>query len=233
MPRQGGRAGGQGALSTANVVALTGGIGSGKSTLGRLLQARGATFSQADSHARAVLDHDPGARMALRSRFGSAVFLPDDKIDRAGLAKIVFSDPDALAALESIVHPRVWETLVPEVLSAMEVAPLVVVELPLLAERGLPEPQPFPIDGVIVVEAPPEVTRLRLRARGMSDPDISARFSKQASSAQRRAIAGYIVDNAGELGSLEAQAEQVWQWATSKQRRTSPPWSSPFPKSGQ
>ena len=171
--------------------------------------------------------------MALRSRFGSAVFLPDDKIDRAGLAKIVFSDPDALAALESIVHPRVWETLVPEVLSAMEVAPLVVVELPLLAERGLPEPQPFPIDGVIVVEAPPEVTRLRLRARGMSDPDISARFSKQASSAQRRAIAGYIVDNAGELGSLEAQAEQVWQWATSKQRRTNPPWPSPFPKSGQ
>lgn len=211
----------------ANVVALTGGIGSGKTTLARLLAQRGALLCQADLHARAVLAEDAEARRQVLERFGPKVAGKDGSIDRAALAAVVFSDPAALADLEAIVHPRVWASLVPEVLSAMAVSPLVVVELPLLAERGLPEPLPFPIDAIVVVEASPEVALTRLAERGLSAADASARIAAQASPERRRRLGGYVVRNDAGLDELARQVEPLWTWVRSPERRKERAWPPP------
>ena len=187
-------------------VGLTGGIGSGKSEVAALLQARGAVVVDADELARdAVAPGTPGLA-AVVAEFGSDVLAADGSLDRGRLGRLVFGDPERLATLESIVHPAVARRSA-ELVAAAPPDAVVVYDVPLLVEKGLQDDY----DVVVVVEAR-EQTRLHRLAegRGMSEGDARARMAAQATPEQRRAIADLVLDNDGDLAELERQVERLW-----------------------
>lgn len=186
------------------LVGLTGGIGSGKSTVARLLAERGAVVVDADQAARRVVEPGTPGFDAVVERFGPEVVASDGRLDRPRLAELVFADEQARQDLNAITHPRVGEEMMCQVGEAPPDA-VVVMDVPLLAEsarRGY--------DCVVVVEAPREVRLDRLEARGMDRGDAEARMARQASDAERRAVADHVVDNGGDLAALEAQVDAVW-----------------------
>jgi dephospho-CoA kinase len=160
----------------ALVVGLTGPIGCGKSTVGRLLAELGATVIDADALARHVTDADGAALDEIRARFGASVFTEAGTLDRAGLGRIVFADSGALADLERIVHPRV-RRLVDEALARAERAgdPVVAIEAIKLVEGGLAER----CAEVWLVECAPTSQRERLLGRGMAAQDAEQRVHAQ------------------------------------------------------
>jgi dephospho-CoA kinase len=205
------------------LLGLTGGIGSGKSTVSGLLAKRGAVIVDADAITREL--QAPGAPLlrVLADRFGEEILDSDGALIRPALASLVFSDKDALADLNKIVHPAVamemdrrmkdadatpwWARVLP----FLKRHKVVVLDIPLLAEnprKGL--------SGVIVVDVPVEIAIERLvTIRNMDESDARARIEKQATREARRAIADQVIDNSGDLQSLEAQVETVWRWAVS------------------
>lgn len=187
-------------------IGLTGGIGSGKSTVARLLAARGAVVVDADELAREALA--PGSEGLARvvELFGPDVLGRDGALDRAALAARVFSDPEALARLEAVVHPAVAELTSRRRQAAGERA-VVVHDVPLLVEKGLGDRY----DLVVVVDAPDDVRLARLEARGMSEGDARARMAAQADRETRLAAADVVLANDGDLGRLEAQVEELWE----------------------
>lgn len=189
------------------LVGLTGGIGSGKSTVARMLAERGAAVIDVDEIAREVVEPDRGAFNEVVDRFGDTVVGPDGSLDRGRLAEIVFADQTAREDLNAIVHPRVREEIGRrlEELTA-EDDRLVVLDIPLLAEGGQTEGY----EAIIVVTAPVEVRVERLvRDRKMDPDDARARIAAQASDDDRRAIATHVVDNAGSLEDLQGQVDEV------------------------
>ncbi len=187
-------------------VGLTGGIGSGKSEVARLLAARGAVVVDADEVARDVVRVGEPALAEIRERFGDDVIRPDGTLDRAGLAGIVFPDPDALAALNAIMHPRIAERSAALVESAPEDA-VVVYDMPLLVEQGLEAAY----DVVVVVDCPDEVRLDRLvRLRGLDRDDALARMARQAGREQRLEAADFVIDNGGGLDALVPQIAALW-----------------------
>lgn len=189
------------------LVGLTGGIGSGKSTVADVLAARGAWIVDADAVARAVVEPGSPALAKLVERFGEEILDRDGALDRAELARLAFVDDDSRRDLEAITHPAINV----EFLRRMQAAPsdsIVVCDVPLLAESPQAQARGYPV--VIVVEAPRDERLERLERRGVSRIDAEARMNAQASDEQRRAIATHVIDNSGDLGHLEPQIDELW-----------------------
>jgi dephospho-CoA kinase len=187
------------------MVGLTGGIGSGKSTVAELLRARGAVVVDADAIAREVVEPGMPALAAIAERFGRDVLRPDGSLDRPALAKKAFADEESRKALEAITHPAIGELFLKRVAGAPPDG-VVVHDVPLLVEstRG------YQYGAVIVVEAPREVRLHRLEARGVPRDDAEARMAMQASDEERRKVATWVVDNGGDLAALQKQIDVIW-----------------------
>lgn len=193
------------------VVGLTGGIGSGKSTVAARLAARGAHVIDADAVAREVVAPGEPALGAIAERFGHDLVGPDGALDRAGLAAIVFADDDALAALNAITHPAIArriEVRLAELETSLPGDAVVVVDHPLLVETG----QAHRFDALVVVLAPVDLRVARLETRRGIDPDDArARIAAQASDAERRAVADHVVDNDADLDALGERVDDLWE----------------------
>jgi dephospho-CoA kinase len=190
-------------------VGLTGGIGSGKSTVAARLAAIGATIIDADRLARDAVAPGSPALDAIRARFGDRVFTADGALDRAALGAIVFGDPEARQALNAIVHPEVARRAL-EAKEAAEAtgAAVVVYDVPLLYENGL---APM-FDEVVVVAVPPEVQRARVAARDGAAPEaIEARIAAQWPLADKVARADAVIDNGGTRADTERQVDALWR----------------------
>jgi dephospho-CoA kinase len=189
------------------VVALTGGIGSGKSTVADGLVQRGAVLVDADAIARDVVEPGQPALDALVERFGAGILDAAGRLDRPALAALAFADPDSRAALEAITHPAINA----EFTRRMREAPpdaIVVCDVPLLAESTQARRRGYEL--VIVVEAPRAVRLDRLERRGVPRADAERRMAAQATDDARRALATHIIDNAGDLTTLEGRIDEVW-----------------------
>lgn len=186
-------------------VGLTGGIGSGKSTVAGLLAARGAVVVDADALAREVVEPGRPAFDAVVERFGDDVIGADGALDRAAVAALVFEDDTARADLEAITHPAIGEALLERVAAAPADA-VIVIDVPLLVEKGYRT-----YDLVLVVEAPREKRLERLEKRGVGRADAEARMATQASDEQRRAVADVVIDNSGDQADLVAEVMRAWE----------------------
>ncbi len=190
------------------LVGLTGGIGSGKSTVSAGLAAKGAVVVDADAIVRDVQAPGSPLLLQLAERFGADVIAADGSLDRAAVAGIVFSDPEALKALNAIVHPAVGAEMNRRVLAERDTAHVVVMDIPLLTENPREG-----LQGIIVVDVPADLQVQRLvQFRGFDEADAMARIGKQATRQQRLATASFVVDNSGDLDALAAQIELLWQW---------------------
>ncbi|MDP9329631.1 MAG: dephospho-CoA kinase [Actinomycetota bacterium] len=188
------------------LVGLTGGIGSGKSTVARLLAERGAAVLDADSFARdAVRAGSPGFD-AVVARFGDGLIGSDGELNREALAAIVFADEAARHDLESIVHPEVRRRIGEGISANAGTDTVVVLESPLLIETGADRD----CDVVVVVAAPAETQIDRLTAAGMSETDARARMAAQSTLEEKAAQADVVLDNEGTLDELEAQMDSLW-----------------------
>jgi dephospho-CoA kinase len=186
-------------------VGLTGGLGSGKSTVAALLGEHGAVIIDADVVAREVVQAGTPGFAAVVARFGPGVVGPDGELDRAALARVVFADGAALDELNAIVHPLVGSRSA-ELAAAVPPGAVVVHDIPLLAENGLANR----FDTVVVVEADREIRLARLAERGLTRAEAEARMAAQATDEQRRAIADEIVRNDDDLDSLARQIDRLW-----------------------
>jgi dephospho-CoA kinase len=187
-------------------IGLTGGIGSGKSTVSRLLGEHGAVVVDADVIAREVVAPGTPGLAAIVEAFGPTVLAADGSLDRPGLAAVVFADPEARRRLDGIVHPLV-RARAGELEAAAPADAVVVHDVPLLAETG----QGSSYDLVVVVEADPAVRVARLVQRGLTADDARARIAVQATDEQRRAIADVVLDNSGTPEELAEQVERLWR----------------------
>jgi dephospho-CoA kinase len=191
------------------VIGLTGGIGSGKSTVSALLAAKGAVVVDADAIVRDV--QQPGTPVfdAMVERFGPGVVATDGTLDRAAVADVVFTDPAALADLNAIVHPAVGAEIMTRMEALGATDEVVVLDVPLLVESK----NAYPVAGLVVVDVDPEVAVRRLvEHRAMREDDVRARMSRQASRAERLARADRVIDNSGSVDDLRAQVDDVWEW---------------------
>jgi dephospho-CoA kinase len=188
-------------------VGLTGGIGSGKSEVARLLAGHGAVVIDADDLARRAVAPGTEGLVRVVAEFGPDVLAADGSLDRSKLARVVFADADRLAALNAIVHPYVGRRSA-EIMSEAPTGAVVVYDVPLLVENNLQEHY----DVVVVVEASPEtqVARLTLE-RGMTEPEARSRMAAQADREQRAAVADVIIDNNGDRSALQAQTDAFWE----------------------
>jgi dephospho-CoA kinase len=191
------------------VVGLTGGIGSGKSTVSALLAARGAVIVDADAIVRDVQQPGTPTFTAMVERFGPGIVGPDGSLDREAVADIVFGDPDALADLSRIVHPEVGAEIARRMQELEPTDHVVVLDVPLLVESK----NRYPVAGLLVVDLDPEVAVTRLvAARGMREDDVRARMARQAAREERLARADRVIDNGGTVEELEAQVDAAWTW---------------------
>lgn len=189
------------------MIGLTGGIGSGKSTVAALLAARGALVIDADAIARQVVEPGRPALGALAERFGADIVGPDGRLDRALLARRAFETAEARQDLDAITHPAIAEEFLRQVAAAPAGA-VVVHDVPLLAESATLRADGYA--GVVVVEAPLALRLDRLARRGVPRDDAERRVAQQASDEQRRALATWVLDNSGDLVALEAQIDDLW-----------------------
>ncbi|WCO69072.1 dephospho-CoA kinase [Iamia majanohamensis] len=188
------------------LVGLTGGIGSGKSTVSALLAARGAVVVDADAIVREVQSPGHPVFAAIVERFGEEVRGPDGGLDRQALADRVFGDDEALAALNALVHPAVGEEIARRLEAEAATDHVVVLDVPLLVESGRDD-----MAALVVVDVDPEVAVERLVAhRGMRADDVRARMARQASREDRLARADVVLDNSGDRAALEAQVDALW-----------------------
>jgi dephospho-CoA kinase len=187
-------------------VGLTGGIGSGKSTVSARLAEHGAVVIDADVLAREVVAAGTPGLAEVVAAFGPEMVGPDGELDRAAMGRRVFDDDDARVRLEQIVHPRV-RARAAEIEAAAGADAIVVHDIPLLVETG----QADSFDVVLVVDAPPELqVRRVVEQRGMSEDEARARIAAQAGRDQRLAAADHVLSNDGSLAQLQAAVEQVW-----------------------
>ncbi|MCZ2828217.1 dephospho-CoA kinase [Modestobacter sp. VKM Ac-2986] len=186
-------------------IGLTGGIGSGKSTVAALLAERGAQVVDADRIAREVVEPGTPGLAAVVAEFGDGVLTADGALDRAALASIVFGDPAARARLDGIVHPLV-RARAAELVAAAPPDAVVVQDVPLLVETG----QAGDFDLVLVVQADPGTRVERLVGRGLSAADARARMASQATDEERRAVADVVLHNDGDRVALAEEVDRFW-----------------------
>ncbi len=188
-------------------VGLTGGIGSGKSTVAQRFRDLGAVVIDADLLSRAVVEPGSSGLAAIHARFGDAVLTPDGALDRAALGALVFADGQARKDLEAITHPLIGARTRSLMESAAPEA-IVVHEVPLLAELGMSAA--YHLTVAVGVHDELRVARLT-GARGFSEADARARIATQASDEQRRAAADAWLDNNGTVQALRARVDALWQ----------------------
>ena len=189
------------------LVGLTGGIGSGKTTVARMLEARGAVVFDADLLARdAVEPGTPGYRQVVE-RFGPNVLAPGGDIDREALAAMVFADPAARRDLEAILHPEIRRLFAESTEAYRDTDTVVVFSAPLLVETGM-----HTAFEVLVVVSTPLETQVRrlMRDRGMSESDIRDRIAAQLPLEEKAEAADILIDNDGTLEELETQVDRLW-----------------------
>lgn len=194
------------------LVGLTGGIGSGKSTVARRLAERGLTVIDADQVAREVVEPGEPALADIAARFGDHLVRADGSLDRQGLADVVFVDDEARRDLDRITHPRIAARIA-ERIAALDASwdrpgpPMAVVDHPLLIETG----QVNRFDAVVVVLAPVEERVRRLvEQRGLGEADARARIAAQCTDDDRRAAATHVIDNAGDLDAVLVAADRLY-----------------------
>lgn len=188
------------------LVGLTGGIGSGKSTVSALLAERGALVVDADAIVREV--QAPGTEVfaAIVERFGPAVVAPDGTLDRQAVADLVFTDDAALKDLNAIVHPAVGAEIARRLEEAAGTDRVVILDVPLLVESGRDD-----MAALLVVDVDPDLAVARVVAqRGMREDDVRARIARQASREDRLARATHVIDNSGTRADLAARVDEVW-----------------------
>jgi dephospho-CoA kinase len=190
------------------LLGLTGGIGSGKSSVAQLLSAKGAIVIDSDAIARELQAAGSPLLSQLVDRFGD-VLNEDGSLNRAQLAAIVFPSPENVKALNAIMHPAIGKEMSRRLDEQRDTNNVVILDIPLLVEnprKGL--------SGVLVVDIDYELAVERVvKHRGMDADDVRARISRQSTREQRRAIADRIIDNSGSLEELERQVEDAWHWA--------------------
>jgi dephospho-CoA kinase len=190
------------------LVGLTGGIGSGKSTVSALLAQRGAVILDADAIARDLQRAGQPVLACIVERFGDEMLTPDGELDRPRLAAVVFDDPKALADLNELVHPAVGVELLRRIEAARAADDVVVLDSPLLTVHP-----PTGMAATIVVDTPVETAVDRLvHQRGMTEADARARIASQISREERQATADRVIDNSGDRAALEAQVDELWAW---------------------
>lgn len=194
-------------------VGLTGGVGSGKSTVAALMSTLGATVVDADAIAREVVERGTPGFDSVVAAFGADIVADDGELDRPRLAELVFNDPEARDRLNAIVHPLVG-TRFAEITAAAPTDAIVVYDVPLLVEGELAGG----FDAVVVVETPQDLRLERLAGRGMAESDARARMAAQATDDQRRAVAHEVIVNASSREDLRAQVERVWARLTDRAR---------------
>ncbi len=188
-------------------IALTGGIGSGKSAVARLLAEHGATVVDADKVAREIVEPGQPALEEIVKQFGREALHPDGTLNRPLLAEIVFKDRAQLERLNAITHPRIRERT-RELMDAVPPGSVLVYDMPLLVEQGLTSGW----DLVVVVDAPDEVRVERLvEHRGLAADDARARMAAQATREARNAAADLVIDNSGDLMALRVQVDALWE----------------------
>lgn len=198
------------------LVGLTGGIASGKSTVARLLAERGAAVVDADEIARMVVEPGTEAWSKIVEHFGVEVLLPDQRINRPLLGRIVFEDPTRRALLNEIVHPPVMRVMADRLEELRGTDGVVVCDVPLLVEVGSSEM----FDAVVVVTSGVETQIERLRAqRGLARPDAEARIHAQAATEDKVAVADHVISNDGDMAALEAQVNDLWAKLTDQKAR--------------
>jgi dephospho-CoA kinase len=188
-------------------IGLTGGIGAGKSMVAGRLRELGATIIDADRLAREVVEPGTPGLAGVVAAFGQQVLLPDGRLDRPALGRIVFGDAEKLSRLNAILHPLIGERTLALINAAAPDAVL-VHDIPLLVENGL-------ADGfqlVVVVHAP-ESERIRrlVEDRGMTEEEAVSRIRAQAGDAERRKVADVWIDNSGTPAATLAQVEDCWR----------------------
>lgn len=192
------------------LIALTGGIASGKSTIARRLAEHGAVVIDADALVRELQQPGQPVLAAIAAEFGDGVLTPSGELDRAALGAMVFGDPERLARLNGIVHPAVKAESRRRFRAALDGEPdaVVVYDVPLLAEaRGTGE-----WDRVIVTHAPAEVRIARMiEHRGMTEQDARSRVARQVSDEERLALADVVIDTSGTIDDTLAQADALWR----------------------
>lgn len=198
------------------LVGLTGGIGSGKSTVAKLFADRGAVIVDADVLARAAVEPGTPGLERIVERFGPKVLTDGGEIDRQALAAIVFADEAARRDLEAIVHPEVGRGLLAAIEAHRDSDAVVVFDAPLIVEGGFGDG----LDALVVVTAPREEQVARLvRDRGMAGDEAEARIEAQSSTEEKVARADHVIVNDGSLEGLEAAVGEVWEALRGKSGR--------------
>ncbi|SFR77046.1 dephospho-CoA kinase [Agromyces sp. CF514] len=199
------------------LIGLTGGIASGKSTVARRLYEHGAVHIDADQLARRVVEPGTSTLAAVAEAFGPAVLRPDGSLDRARVGELVFTDDEARAKLNAIVHPAVRELSSRLIAKAEADDPdaVVVYDVPLLVEASVDHPF-----DLIVVTSAPRKTQLRrlVEDRGLDPMQAEARVDAQVANTERLAIADVVIDTDGTLAHTMSQADALWLRVVEEQR---------------
>ena len=189
------------------LVGLTGGIGSGKSTVSGMLAERGAEIIDADHIARQVVMPGTRAWCRIRDHFGPGVLYPDGSIDRQALADLVFGDPAKLTVLNEITHPDIFARIADLLEAHHDRDVVVVLDAALLIEAGLADG----VDVVLVTHSPREIQVERLAARGVGERDAASRIAAQLEPEKRLARADIVIENSGSLEDLGHRVDEVWE----------------------
>jgi dephospho-CoA kinase len=184
-------------------VALTGGIGSGKSLVGEILEELGALVIDSDQLAREVIERGSPGYEEVVNAFGDSI-LSEGQIDRSKLAAVVFKESDLRKKLESIIHPLVREAA-EKLAKKLPSGAILINQIPLLVESDGAKR----FDYVVTVSADEEIRRERLRLRGLKDYEITQRIAAQVSDSQREKIANYIIRNDGSIDELTRAVEAL------------------------
>ena len=188
------------------LIGLTGGIGSGKSTVSAGLVARGAVVVDADAIVHSLQVPGTPVFQAMVERFGAEVVADDGTLNRQAVADVVFGDPEALRDLSQIVHPPVGEEIARRIEQEAATDHVVILDVPLLVEAGRDD-----LAALVVVDLDPEIALRRLvESRGMGEGDVRARMARQVSREERLARADFVVDNSGSPADLRVALDALW-----------------------
>lgn len=194
------------------LLGLTGGIGSGKSTVSAEFARRGAIVIDADLVVRELQSPGGAVLAAMVEHFGDTILSADGTLNRQAVADIVFNDPEQLKALNAIVHPKVGAEIDGRIEAQRDTENVVILDVPLLVESNA-----YETEGIIVVDTDPEIAVERLvESRGFKADDARARMKLQATREERRAVAAFIVPNDGSQEELMTHIDKCWDWIQTK-----------------
>jgi dephospho-CoA kinase len=190
------------------VLGLTGGIGSGKSMVASMFAQLGADVIDADQLARDVVEPGQPALGEIATTFGRDILLPDGRLDRGRLARIIFADPVARGTLNAITHPRIQERMAAEISARASRPGILIVDIPLLYENG----RTGAVEAVIVVWVDPKTQLHRVLERDrLTEDEARRRIAVQMPLDEKRARADVVIDNSGSRESTQRQVEAIYR----------------------